>query len=62
MVAAEKAGQKKKKSTYSKFRVNDLVGDKVGNVLDLGVVVVGRGAHGRRTGFSGSGSREVAAN
>lgn len=61
MVAVEKAGQKKK-STYSKFGINDLVGNKVGNVLDLGVVVVGRGAHGRRTGFSGSGSREVAAN
>lgn len=40
--------------TYSKLRVNGLVGDKVGNVLDLGVVFSGTGSHVGRAGQSSS--------
>lgn len=47
-------------TTYSKVRVNWLVGDVVGNVLDLGVVGVGRGHVGSSRQLSNRGGKVVA--
>lgn len=46
-------------NTYSKLRVNGLVGDVVGNVLDLRIVLARSRSHGRSAGESGDGGREV---
>lgn len=35
--------------THGKLRINGLVGDIVGNVLDLRIVLAGLGGHGGRT-------------
>lgn len=50
-----KSSQAQKAKTHGKLRVNLLVGDIVGNVLDLRIVFTGSGGHVGSSGGSGNG-------